>query len=324
MRPGTKVFILGLALLATLGGAGYIEQRFSEDMAIRRTRAAMGSTMADTRCGPIEYQEQGLGAPLLMVHGSGGGHDQGMQFAKPFSRQGVRVIAMSRFGYLRTPIPEDASPAAQADAHVCLLDYLGIAKASVLGASAGAPSATQLAIRHPERVNGLILVVPIEYRPPTAPDQRRPSPLAEELLLGVLKSDFVFWSALHLARDPIIEHLLATPPALVHAASAAERKRVDTMMANILPVSLRAEGLRNETVITTHLQPVALDAIRAPTLIISAKDDGYGTCDNAQYLAAHISNARLIGYDTGGHLLIGHSDDLEREILAWIISNGTS
>ena len=47
------------------------------------------------------------------------------------------MIAMSRFGYLRTPMPADASPEAQADAHVCLLDALGIGKTAAMGGSAG-------------------------------------------------------------------------------------------------------------------------------------------------------------------------------------------
>ena len=64
---------------------------------------------------------------------------------------------MSRFGYLRTPMPVDASAAAQADAHVCLLDALGIRRAAVMGGSAGAPSALQMAIRHPDRVSALVL-----------------------------------------------------------------------------------------------------------------------------------------------------------------------
>jgi pimeloyl-ACP methyl ester carboxylesterase len=59
------------------------------------------------------------------------------------------VIAMSRFGHLRTPMPADASALAQAEAHVCLLDALGIPRAAVMGGSAGAPSALQMAIRHP-------------------------------------------------------------------------------------------------------------------------------------------------------------------------------
>ena len=99
--------------------------------------------MVGTGCGPIEFQATGQGVPLLIIHGSGGGHDQGMAWARPLAQDGVRVIAMSRFGYLRTPRPADASPEAQADAHVCLMDALGIQRAAVMGVSAGGPSAMQ-------------------------------------------------------------------------------------------------------------------------------------------------------------------------------------
>jgi 2-hydroxy-6-oxonona-2,4-dienedioate hydrolase len=110
----------GLTVFA-LATAG-VAWRFDRDINAARMRAAQGSVLLPTRCGPIEYQEAGAGVPLLAVHGSGGGHDQGMAFAGALATQGIRVIAMSRFGYLRTPMPADASAAAQADAHVCLLD----------------------------------------------------------------------------------------------------------------------------------------------------------------------------------------------------------
>ena len=90
----------------------------------RSTRVASGSLMADTRCGPIEYASVGEGLPVLLVHGAGGGFDQGLDLGGPLSPHGFRVIAMSRFGYLRTPLPADASAAAQADAHAALLDAL--------------------------------------------------------------------------------------------------------------------------------------------------------------------------------------------------------
>ena len=63
-----------------------------------------------------------------------------MAFARSLIKQGIRVIAMSRFGYLRTPMSVDASAQAQADAHVCLLDALGIRRAAVMGGSAGTRS----------------------------------------------------------------------------------------------------------------------------------------------------------------------------------------
>ena len=88
---------------------------------------------------------------------------------------------------------------------------------------------------------------------------------------------------MHVARDQVIARVLATPPALVAAASPAEQARVNAMIDSILPVSARADGLRNETRIATHLQPYALEAIRAPTLLISARDDGYGTYASAEY-----------------------------------------
>jgi pimeloyl-ACP methyl ester carboxylesterase len=107
-----------------------------------------------------------------------------MAFAGALADHGIRVIAMSRFGYLRTPMPADASAAAQADAHVCLLDALGIRQAAVIGGSAGAPSALQMAIRHPDRVTALVLLVPLAYKPPT--QARLPMRSSSDSIKGVI------------------------------------------------------------------------------------------------------------------------------------------
>ena len=272
---------------------------------------ARGSVLLPTRCGPIEYQEAGTGVPLLAVHGSGGGHDQGMAFASGLAARGIRVIAVSRFGYLRTPMPTDASAAAQADAHVCLLDALGIPKAAIMGGSAGAPSALQLAIRHPDRVSALVLLVPLAYKPPTQADSAPTmSPWVEATMMRVIGSDFLFWAALHVARDQVIKVVLATPPELLARASPQERARVGAMLDNILPVSLRAEGLRSDTNVGKHLSPSPLESIRAPTLVISARDDRYGTFAIAQYTAGRIPGAKFIGFDEGGHAWVGHNDEM--------------
>jgi pimeloyl-ACP methyl ester carboxylesterase len=251
-----------------------------------------------------------------MIHGSGGGHDQGMAWARPLVQHGVRVVAMSRFGYLRTPRPADASPEAQADAHVCLLDALGIDRAAVMGVSAGGPSALQTALRHPDRVSALVLVVPITYKPGTVADSAPPvSDAKDALLLRLLGSDFLFWTGLHLARDPLIRHVLATPPELVAVATEKERARVNDMAERILPVSTRAAGLRDDTRLGKSLGPYALESIRAPTLVVSARDDGFGTYAGAQYTASGIPGAKFIGFDAGGHLLVGHDEAVRDEIV---------
>lgn len=320
MQTGSKRMVLGIAALTIAIASVLIWWRFDADIAAAHARAAQGGVMIATKCGAIEYQEAGQGVPLLMVHGSGGGHDQGMMFAKDFAAKGVRVIAMSRFGYLRTPLPVVATPAAQADAHACLLDALGIRQAAVLGASAGAPSATEFAIRHSERTSALILLVPLAYKPADVADSvSPPSPLAEKVLMSLVGSDFVFWSALKLARNQVIRRVLATPPELVAAASPLEQARVDAMLESILPVSARADGLRNETKIAKDLQPLPLETIRAPALIISARDDGYGTFASAQYAAGRIAGSKFVGFEQGGHMWIGHHDDVMREILNLLV-----
>ena len=319
-RRRTLFGALAFAFVIAAAAALNVKWQFDNEMERARVRSARGNVLLPTRCGPIEYQESGTGVPLLSVHGSGGGHDQGMAFAAGLASQGIRVIAMSRFGYLRTPMPTDASAAAQADAHVCLLDALGIPKAAIMGGSAGAPSALQLAIRHPDRVSALLLLVPLAYKPPTQADSAPTMPpWVEATMMRVTGSDFLFWAALHVARDQVIKIALATPPELLARASPQERARVDAMLHHILPVSLRSEGLRSDTNVGKHLSPSPLDSIRAPTLVVSARDDRYGTYASAQYTADQIPGAKFIGFDEGGHTWVGHDDEVMAAIVRLLL-----
>jgi len=321
MTFSIRMAVFGIVAVALAAAAFTISSRFQRDLAVAADRAAQGSTLIATRCGPIEVQQAGQGIPLLMIHGSGGGHDQGMDWARPLTQHGIRVIAMSRFGYLRTPRPADASPEAQADAHVCLLDALGIAKAAVMGVSAGGASALQAAIRHPDRVSALVLVVPIAWKPGGVADSAPPlSDEKDEWLLRLLGSDFLYWSGVQLARDQVFRHVLATPPELIHAASAQEQARVNAMAERVLPVSLRSLGLRDDTRLGKGLRPAALETIRVPTLAISARDDAFGTYAGAEYTASRIPGARFVGYDSGGHLLVGRDAQVQAEVLELLVT----
>jgi 2-hydroxy-6-oxonona-2,4-dienedioate hydrolase len=315
--------VAGAALLAATAAPVYASYR----SALRRARARIstGSRLAETRSGPIEYATAGDGPPVLFVHGAGGGFDQGLAFGRDLAAAGFRLIAMSRFGYLRTPLPRDASAAAQADAHAALLDALEIPSAAIIGGSAGAPSALQFALRHPERTSALVLAVPAAYAP--RPDGKSPLNVpagTEPLFATALKWDFLFWSATRLARDVVVRSVLGTPPEVLRSASAEEQQRVAEILEDILPVSARRLGLLNDAAVTMSLERYELETISAPTLALSVEDDLYGTYECARYTAAHIPNARFIGYATGGHLWVGHQREAFAEIAAFLRSNAAS
>ena len=96
-----------------------------EIKAARMRIGSLGSQVIQTACGPIEYARVGKGYPVLVVHGAMGGYDQGLWLAHGFDMSNHQVISVSRFGYLRTPLPGDANLDMQADAFACLLDALG-------------------------------------------------------------------------------------------------------------------------------------------------------------------------------------------------------
>lgn len=85
--------------------------------------------------------------------------------AAPFCGNGMRVIAVSRPGYLGTPPETGSTPQAQADALAGLLDSLGIGSCAVQGHCAGGLVGYLFAARHPDRVRCLVAV-----STPTDPD----------------------------------------------------------------------------------------------------------------------------------------------------------
>ncbi len=168
------------------------------------------------------------------------------------------MVAMSRFGYLLTPLPADAS--AEADAHACLLDALGIDPVAVIGAFAGAPSSAQFALRHPDRTSALILLVPAIYAPRPEAALQTPSE-TPPIFDTALRSDFLFWAATKIAHQQLVRGILATPTEVLQNARSAEQTRAARILLGILPVSLRCVGLVNDSRITPALPRDGLEKI---------------------------------------------------------------
>ncbi|MEO6715721.1 MAG: alpha/beta hydrolase [Novosphingobium sp.] len=223
MRPTRRQLLLGAGAGALIGG-GYIWSRFRRAVATADRRIAGRSSTIATPFGTLEYAIAGSGPPLLMIHGTGGGFDQGLRFAEALKRLGHRIIAPSRFGYLRSSFPADPSLANQSDALATLLDHLAIDRLVDAGGSAGALSATAFALRHPDRCSALVLLVPAANVDGADPVEM--SALQETAVRMLLTSDFAYWSALNTAPETLIGTLLATDPALLAKVSQTERARL--------------------------------------------------------------------------------------------------
>lgn len=301
---GAPLFVLVVASVAVVAAGGLVLRFYNREVSRARAVASRGSRIASTTAGPIEYAETGAGMPVLSVHGAGGGHDQGLANGAELVGDGFRIIAPSRFGYLGTPIPADASPSAQADAHAALLAELKVDEAVVVGISAGACSAIELALRHPNRVAALILLVPGTYAPdsPVAIEGSRGSRFA--LWLVNAGADFAWWATEKIAPSVLVR-FIGVPPEIVAAAPKTERDRVMRIVASVQPLSQRFPGIKIDSNPDLHRLP--LEEIRAPTLVISARDDLFNTLPAAEFAARMIPDARLVVYDTGGHLLVGHA-----------------
>ena len=298
-------------LSAAASAAGLMAYaRFRREIIALKDTLDHGSTIAATQAGPIEYAERGEGEPMLVIHGAGGGYDQGLLIADDLTEQ-YRIIAPSRFGYLKTPVPQDSSPAAQADSHAALLDFLHLDKVIVTGASAGAPSAIELALRHPERVSAMILLAPRTYDPTGSVGVDASA--ASQAVLRLVKAsfDFPFWLTTQVSRSSVMR-FLGVRPCVEARASPKERQRVTQIMRSILPLSSRVDGIAVDS--TAEISKWPLEQIKCPVLIVSAKDDLFRTLPGARFTAEHIKGAELHVLNEGGHLMVGRNEQVHRWI----------
>jgi 2-hydroxy-6-oxonona-2,4-dienedioate hydrolase len=165
--------------------------------------------------------ERGTGAPLLLLHGTGGHAEN---YARNLSRlaENFRVVALDFLWHgLSQPGDFDAEIIPPlVDQVIDVMDCLGMSRAAVEGQSLGGWVAMRLALAHPDRVERLILTTTQGYTPD------------EGTIPGYTEPDWStnLASSLAVLRDPSVtnvrarmERILADPANLTDEAVQVRR-----------------------------------------------------------------------------------------------------
>lgn len=114
----------------------------------------------------LNYQRQGEGDDILLIHGLFGSLENLNMVAKPLAKN-YRVLSIDAPNHGSSFHRDDMSYSAMALDVVNLLDHLNIDTVYLLGHSMGGKIAMQIALEHPDRVKKLIVadISPVAYPP---------------------------------------------------------------------------------------------------------------------------------------------------------------
>ncbi len=249
-------------------------------------RILSGGMLVETSVGPVEYQIMGSGPAVIYAHGTPGGFDQGIAFARFLGVDHCTFISPSRPGYLRTPLASGASPQEQADLYAALLDVLGIDQTSIIGFSGGGPSALQFALRHPERCRSLVMVSGIVQRHHRF-ELQCALPFPKRLTAQLIDRLLIF--------DPFL--YLALPMTSFMPAGDA----VAGMLCSGSLYPLRRVGHENDLAQFAAMKDYPLEKIAAPTLVVHGAKDDDVSFEHARLLVRAIPKVTLLAIAGGGH-----------------------
>lgn len=269
--------------------------------------------------GPLEYCDTGSGEVILAIHGAMGGWDQSEILAKTVAPDGYRVIAVSRPGYLGTPLKCGVAAENQADLYCELLDYLNVLRCTVIAVSGGGYSAIYFAQRHAALCGALILC----SAPGVANDSKIPFSFTVFTMLARFKP------LMKSMKKRSEENFSETLKKAVSSESVRDKFLADTEAVDLYKgvalgmfdnIDQRLKGTGNDIRQTRKLT-YPLREITVPTLIIHGTEDSVVPFEkHAQYLVANIPNAELYAVDGGEHSAIFTHRKAVRERVAQFLS----
>jgi pimeloyl-ACP methyl ester carboxylesterase len=304
------------ALLIVLLLAGvWVSWRFEHWKKEKLTTLDAGSKVVETTAGLVEYTESGSGPLVLVSHGAPGGYDQATLIGAHLAKNGFRVIAPSRPGFLRTPLETGLLFDDQADAFAALLDKLGVKSAAVLGFSTGAQVATRFALRHPDRTDALVLLAPVTTA--YARDvQKNPHQLLPDAALFKTTGDMGSWLFVEQAkRDPrwMVESVLKVDTTLEDDGRGKLTDFIITdpgqlaffrdLVGTQAPLEPRESGTRNDLLLVRALDAVAYEDLQPPVMLVRGGKDAAAEWTTLKPIIDKLPSAKTFTVKDAGQIV---------------------
>ncbi len=239
----------------------------------------------------ITYSVRGTGEPLLLLNGIAMSAASWQPVAGPLE-ESFRVVRCDLRGQLMSPGPPHPSIHGHVDDVAELLEDLGLGPVHVLATSFGGVVGALLAARRPELVRSLVSIASADgFTEGMAKEVRRWRAASEAILAGAdasVLSDTLepivysrAWLEAHRSERELRRQQIAVLP----------RRWVE----GLVDLLTLAEGL-------DHARELA--AIRCPTLVIAAGEDGFIPLDRTRALAEVIPGARFEVMEGAGHAVV--------------------
>jgi pimeloyl-ACP methyl ester carboxylesterase len=237
--------------------------------------------------GPVHWAEAGAGPPVVLLHGLGG--DIGFWAAEAADWQAqFRLLLIDLRGAGSTPpSPGGHSIADLADDVAAVLDAAGVRAAHVVGFSMGGLVAQSFAVRHPARIDRLVLASTYAVM----------NPQARLFLDAVLRTYEDSRDAAQLYR--LIFPWLFSVEFLADPANRALLPGADLELDDQPMEDWRAAYLAQQRFDGRD----QLGRIAAPALVVAGSEDRLVSLEDARALARGIPGADLAVLAGAGHLI---------------------
>ncbi|HZW36394.1 MAG: alpha/beta fold hydrolase [Deltaproteobacteria bacterium] len=252
----------------------------------------------------MAYEVRGTGFPLLLVNGLGSDRREWLAQVPAFAPH-FRVILFDNRGSGESDTPPGPYATGEmADDAVALLSFLGVERAHVLGVSLGGMIAQEAALRHPGRVERLVLACTT----PGGDVSERPPPEALAAFLRTPGGD----------RE---EDLRRTIPFLYSGRFRREHpEEIEGFIARRLSAPSSPEGYTAQLAAAVgHSAGDRLKGIRALTLVIAGTADRLVPPVNSRRIAERITGAKLVLLPGAPHRLFAeNAEAFNREVLEFL------